>query len=120
MWFDDKTSKIRAVAIYIVAIILGLFVHHKFSDRQSVMAIVLLVCMLFVYFAGMLLRAPVFGKNIVSWYGTSKRSYNTEAVKAADTEILSNYYGYSKAESRAIIEQRATNRLLEEMLDKDK
>lgn len=115
--FDDKTSKIRAILIYAAVAVTDLILAIKMAGNKSTESIIIFFVIadfVLVYFAGMIFRAPVFGKKTLSMYDFSNYDPHSDAAKAIDAQILSKYYGYSEGESRLIVEQRETNRLLEE------
>ena len=116
--FDDKTSKIRAVLIYVAAIVLDLVLAAKFAGNTSASSIIIfcvIVDVLFIFYAGVIFRAPVFGRKTVPMYkAVGNDQGNSEFTKAMDANFFSNYYGCSEAEGRLIAEQKATNALIEE------
>lgn len=115
--YNDKTSKLRAVLIYAAAIIIDFILASKLEKNTPTDAIIIfcvIVDFVFVFYAGAIFRAPVFGKMTQSVYKSAADDSRSEGTKAADAEILSKLYGYSEGESRLIVEQRETNRLLEE------
>ena len=123
---NNNRGTLKAIFIYAAVIILDIILVPKLAanrtDSTSIIIFTAIVDFLVIYFAGLIFQAPVFGKKTKSWYKTSGKS--SDVTKSIDAKILSGYYGYSEGESRLIVEQQETNKLLEEqnrlLREKDK